>query len=77
MDNYTDINARTIDKWADNGWEWSIPVTHEVYADAQRGKWDVVLTPIRPVPHVWFLPFIRHDRFYGVKLLGLASGGGI
>jgi len=76
MDNYTDINSRTIDKWVDNGWEWSIPVSHEVYTEAQRGKWDVVLTPIRSVPHDWFSPFIQQERLDGVKVLGLASGGG-
>jgi len=25
--NYTDINAKTIDSWAENGWEWSIPIS--------------------------------------------------
>lgn len=38
--------------------------------DAVNGKWDVLLTPTKPVPHDWFLPF------KGCKILGLASGGG-
>ncbi|MCL1848238.1 MAG: class I SAM-dependent methyltransferase [Clostridiales bacterium] len=76
MDNYTDVNARVIDRWADNGWEWSIPITREAYADAKNGKWDVLLTPTRPVPHLWFAPLIHGDRLDGAKLLGLASGGG-
>jgi predicted acetyltransferase/predicted SAM-dependent methyltransferase len=75
-DNYTDINARAIDKWVDNGWEWSVPITHEVFMEAKNGKWDVLLTPTRFVPHEWFLPYIRKNRLDGVKLLGLASGGG-
>ena len=29
LENYTDINAKAIDKWVEKGWEWSIPVTHE------------------------------------------------
>jgi len=76
MDNYTDINAKAIDRWIENGWEWGIPITHNVYADAQKGKWDVVLTPTRPVPHNWFLPFLNNGRLDGVRILGLASGGG-
>ena len=31
---YTDINAETIDRWIDEGWEWGVPVTHEEYEDA-------------------------------------------
>ncbi len=76
MENYTDINARTIDKWADDGWEWGILITHEVFENARLGKWDVELTPIRAVPHDWFAPFIQNGRLDGAKLLGLASGGG-
>ena len=29
--NYQDINARTIDRWVDEGWEWGIPIDHETY----------------------------------------------
>lgn len=67
---YQDINAQTIDRWADEGWIWSRPISHESYVNAQNGKWDVVLTPIKPVPHEWF------GELRGKKLLGLASGGG-
>ena len=76
MDNYTDINAKIIDRWVDEGWEWSVPLSHEAFATAQKGMWDVVLTPIIPVPHEWFAPFICKERLDDVKLLGLASGGG-
>ena len=67
---YTEINSKTIDRWVDEGWEWGIPITHDVYVKAQRGEWDVGLTPIKPVPHEWF------GDLSGKKLLGLASGGG-
>jgi len=67
---YTEINAKTIDSWVKDGWEWGVPVTHDTCQKAQEGKWDVLLSPTRPVPHNWFLPF------EGSKLLGLASGGG-
>jgi SAM-dependent methyltransferase len=76
MDNYTDINARTIDKWNENGWEWGIPISHEVFVAAQNGQWDVLLTPVKFVPHDWFRPFLNNERLGDARLLGLASGGG-
>lgn len=68
--NYQDINAETIDRWVDEGWEWGVPVTHEICESARAGKWDVLLTPTKPVPHSWL------GNLKGKKLLGLASGGG-
>jgi SAM-dependent methyltransferase len=68
--NYQDINAQTIDRWVEEGWEWGIPITHEEFVAAQNGKWDVLLTPTKPVPHAWF------GELNGKKVLGLASGGG-
>lgn len=70
MENYQDINARTIDRWVDEGWEWGKPISHEVYQKALDGEWDVYLTPTKPVPHEWF------GCLKGKRLLGLASGGG-
>ena len=51
---YQEINARTIDRWIEEGWEWGKPIPHETFLAAQAGKWDVVLTPTKPVPHSWF-----------------------
>lgn len=76
MSDYTDINSKTIDRWIEAGWEWGIPLSHEEYEAAKKGKWDVVLTPIKHVPHEWFCPFLQNNRLDGAKLLGLASGGG-
>ena len=70
MENYQDINARTIDRWVDEGWEWGKPISHEVYRKALDGEWDVYLTPTKPVPYEWF------GCLKGKRLLGLASGGG-
>lgn len=67
---YQDINAETIDRWIEEGWEWGRPVSHEEYAAAVNGDWDVLLTPTRKVPHSWF------GDLKGKKILGLASGGG-
>lgn len=68
--NYQDINAKTIDRWVEEGWEWGKPISHERYVKAQNGEWDVLLTPTKPVPHEWF------GDLQGKKILGLASGGG-
>ena len=68
--NYQDINAETIDRWIEEGWEWGKPVNHETYINAKNGKWNVLLTPVKSVPHEWF------GEMKGKKLLGLASGGG-
>lgn len=68
--NYQDINAKTIDRWIEDGWEWGIPISSEEFAAAKRGEWSVVLTPTKPVPKAWF------GDLKGKKLLGLASGGG-
>ena len=48
---YQDINAKTIDRWIEEGWEWGKPVSHEVYVAATQGIWDVKLTPTKMVPH--------------------------
>ena len=70
MAEYQDINAATIDRWIEEGWEWGIPISHETYEKALQGQWDVLLTPTRPVPHEWF------GELKGKRVLGLASGGG-
>ena len=67
---YTAINAKTIDRWVEEGWAWGKPISHEVYARALRGEWSVLLTPTRPVPAAWFPPL------RDLRILGLASGGG-
>ena len=70
MERYQDINARTIDRWIAEGWEWGQPVSHELFEKARSGEWDVLLTPQKPVPHGWF------GDMKGKRVLGLASGGG-
>lgn len=70
MVDYTQINADTIDRWVQEGWEWGKPVTKEECARAREGIWNVVLTPTKPVPKAWF------GEIQGSRLLGLAAGGG-
>lgn len=68
--NYQEINAKTIDQWCEDGWEWGKPISHEVYQKATEGEWGVYLTPTKMVPHAWF------GELKGKKVFGLASGGG-
>ena len=51
--------------------EWTIPVGPAVIAAARGGEWQIVLTPIKPVPRTWFPADLN-----GVDVLCLASGGG-
>ena len=67
---YQDINAKTIDDWCKDGWEWGRPISHEDFESALGGEWDVYLTPTKRVPHEWF------GDLRGKRVLGLASGGG-
>ena len=67
---YQDVNAATVDRWVEEGWEWGRPISHEDYVRAARGEWDVQLTPVKKVPHAWF------GELRGKRILGLASGGG-
>lgn len=67
---YQEIVSETIDRWIDEGWEWGVPISHERFLKAKSGEWDVLLTPVKPVPHEWF------EGLSGKRLLGLASGGG-
>jgi SAM-dependent methyltransferase len=69
-ESYQDINAETIDRWVENGWQWGRPITHEQFLAAKTGDWSIVLTPTKPVPQNWF-PDLK-----GLDLLGLACGGG-
>ena len=67
---YQDINAETIDRWVEEGWEWGRPVSRETFEAAKNGVWEVYLTPTKPVPHRWL------GDLRGKRVLGLASGGG-
>lgn len=69
MKRYQDMNRAVIDRWVEEGWEWGRSITHEAYLDAQKGVWEVYLTPARPVPKAWF------GELKGKKILGLAAGG--
>lgn len=71
MKKYTEINAATIDEWNKEGWEWGIPISHEEFCRAKDGEWKILLTPTKVMPRTWFPESLK-----GLKILGLASGGG-
>jgi len=64
-------NRGAWNQQAQQGCEWSQPVSPERVAKAREGNWEVLLTPHRSVPRSWF----PHDM-KGARILGLASSGG-
>jgi len=63
-------NRRAWDRQVACGNQWTVPLTPEKVASARRGEWEVLLTPIKPVPREWF------GELEGARVLGLACGGG-
>ena len=33
---YQDVNAATIDRWVEEGWEWGRPISHEAYLEDRK-----------------------------------------
>ena len=63
-------NRMAWDGEVERGNKWTIPVSETVIAAARRGEWEILLTPSKPVPRVWF------PDLEGIDVLCLASGGG-
>lgn len=63
-------NQSAWDNYVDKKDRWTIPVTEQELENAKKGDWNIVLTARKPVPHNWF------PELKGLKILGLASGGG-
>jgi ubiquinone/menaquinone biosynthesis C-methylase UbiE len=63
-------NKSAWDNYVDKKDRWTIPVADEAIENAKSGTWDIVLTPNKSVPKDWF-PSLK-----GLKILGLACGGG-
>ena len=66
----TKYNQSAWDNYVDKKDRWTIPVSERDVENVNKGKWGVVLTPTKTVPHDWF-PLLQ-----SLKILGLASGGG-
>jgi len=68
---YIQKNSEIWDKRSANQDRWSIPVSGDEIRRAREGDWQIVLTPVKPVPASWF-----PQSLTGKKILCLASGGG-
>ncbi|HZW63733.1 MAG TPA: class I SAM-dependent methyltransferase [Flavobacteriaceae bacterium] len=68
--NITEHNKNVWDRYVENNVRWTIPVTKDDIEKAKKGIWNLVLTPTKSVPYSWF-PDLK-----GLKILGLACGGG-
>ena len=68
--NHLEHNRKAWNQRAAAGDVWSTPVPAEIIAQARAGRWQIVLTPSRPVPMEWFGELCDKD------VLCLASGGG-
>ncbi len=66
----TNYNREAWNNYVTQKVRWTIPVSEEEIEKARQGIWSIVLTPVKPVPHEWF------PHLNGLKILGLASGGG-
>jgi len=69
-DDILDLNRRAWNALVEKGNRWTVPAGPEEIAAARTGRWQIVLTPSRPVPPEWF------PDLEGAKVLCLASGGG-
>jgi len=65
-----EYNRIAWDKEVERRNRWTVPVSEAVIAAARRGEWEILLTPSKPVPRVWF------PDLGGIDVLCLASGGG-
>ncbi len=63
-------NRQAWDQQVENGNRWTIPVDSQTVQAAREGRWEIFLTPTKPVPAEWF------QDLEGLEVLCLASGGG-
>jgi SAM-dependent methyltransferase len=68
--NVHSYNRQAWDKLVESGDRWTVPVTADDILRAKTGDWQIVLTPVKPVPRSWFPNLGR------ASTLCLASGGG-
>ncbi len=73
VDPEKDLRSYNREAWnrqVAEGNQWTVPVSREAIASARQGDWQIVLTPLKPVPREWYPPLA------GCEVLCLASGGG-
>ena len=68
-----DVRSHNRMAWnqsVDEGNRWTQPVSTDAVNEARSGKFEIVLTPTKPVPAEWF------PELNGIPTLCLASAGG-
>jgi len=68
--NILEHNRLSWNRQSTEGSLWCTPVDAKTIQEAKKGKWEVILTPLKPVPKSWF------GDIEGKDILCLASGGG-
>jgi len=63
-------NKAAWNREVERGNKWTIPVSTIEITNARQGKWEILLTPSKPVPSNWF------PELKDLDILCLASGGG-
>lgn len=63
-------NREAWNRESSAGGEWSVPVSAQSVQAAKEGRWEVILTPLKAVPKLWF------GELKGKRVLCLASAGG-
>jgi SAM-dependent methyltransferase len=70
MKDISAYNRKAWDGLVAGGNPWTVPVTQDRVQAARQGDWQVVLTPLKPVPRDWF------GELDGARVLCLAGAGG-
>jgi len=68
--NILDHNRQAWNQQVEKGNRWTIPADSRTIRAASEGRWEIFLTPTKPVPEDWF------PALDGLEVLCLASGGG-
>ena len=63
-------NQEAWDRKVTEGVPWAQPVTEQIIAEVRAGNWDIILTPLKPVPKSWL------GDVQGKEVLCLAGAGG-
>ena len=70
MMNYLEKNSKSWDEKVEDENGCTIPVSSEDVENARNGKWDIVITPNKPVPKNWF-----PEDMKGKEVLVIGGGG--
>lgn len=65
-----EYNRKAWNQEVERGNKWTIPVNPQTITNARQGKWQILLTPSKPIPREWF------PEISDLEILCLASGGG-